>query len=68
MPKPTTLSQILRQRLIASGIPHKRIEREAGVSRDALRRLVNGELSMRLRNVDTLARYLGLELTDKKKR
>ena len=56
------LSEVLRDAIRACGLPLARIERKAGVSRARIRRFLRGGEGLRLRSVDKLAAYFGLEL------
>jgi plasmid maintenance system antidote protein VapI len=58
-----TMSEILRQAIINSGLPLLRIEQDTGVQRASISRFVRGERSLRLDLADKLAAYFGLELT-----
>lgn len=58
-----TMSDILRQAILDSGLPLLRIEEETGVQRASISRFVRGERSLRLDLADKLAAYFGLVLT-----
>ena len=58
-----TISDVLRAAIEKSGLTRYRIAKETGIPESNLRRLVQGEMSVRLENADRLAAYLGLRLT-----
>ena len=62
------ISDVLRQAIIDSGLPHLRIEQDPGVQRASIARFVRGTNSLRLDVADKLAVYFGLTLTPAKKR
>jgi len=57
-----TMTEVLRQAIVDSGLPLLRLSKESGVERASLRRFVNGERSLRLDMADKLAEYFQLEL------
>ena len=58
-----TLSDILRQAILDSGLPLLRIEEETGVQRASISRFVRGERSLRLDLADELTAHFELTLT-----
>ena len=56
-----TISDVLRQVIVDSGMAYIAIERETGVMRDSISRFVRGEQSLRLDMADRLAIYFGIE-------
>ncbi|MBY0458908.1 MAG: helix-turn-helix domain-containing protein [Gemmataceae bacterium] len=58
-----TMTDVLRQAILDSGIPLLRIANETGVQRASLSRFARGGSSLRLDLADKLAAYFGLELT-----
>lgn len=67
-PPPSSLSDVLRQAIIDSELPLKRLSREADVARASLIRFVRGERSLHLTAADKLAAYFGLSLVADKPR
>jgi transcriptional regulator with XRE-family HTH domain len=57
-----TMTEVLRQAVLASGLPLQQIAEAAGVERASLSRFVRGQRTLRLDMADRLAAYLGLEL------
>lgn len=57
------ITDVLRQTIIDSGLPHLRIEQDTGVQRASIRRFVRGLNSLRLDIADKLAAYFSLTLT-----
>jgi plasmid maintenance system antidote protein VapI len=57
-----TMTEVLRQAIIDSGLPLLTLSKESGVERASLRRFVNGERSLRLDMADKLAAYFELSL------
>ena len=71
MPKPSTMTDVLRQALndaIESGETFRSIERATGVIRQSLMPFARGEQSLQLSKADLLATYFGLELRPATKR
>jgi plasmid maintenance system antidote protein VapI len=69
--RPAPISDLLR-RTLAEAIGSKRtnykaLERETGVTRASIMRIVRGSRSLRLDVADRLAAHFGLELRAKKK-
>jgi plasmid maintenance system antidote protein VapI len=62
-----TLSDLLRNAIIESGMAHIAIERATGVKRGSIMRFLRGETSLRLDKADALAALFGLELRRKKR-
>jgi plasmid maintenance system antidote protein VapI len=65
--RPTPITDLLRQTIIASKMPYKALERETGVKRASIMRFVTRRQSLRLDMADKLAIYFGLELRAKRK-
>jgi plasmid maintenance system antidote protein VapI len=63
-----TISEVIRQAILDSGLPLQQIAERAGVERASLSRFVRGERSLRLDMADRLAAYFGLELKKSRKR
>jgi plasmid maintenance system antidote protein VapI len=63
----TAITDLLRETIIASGVPLLVLERETGVVRASIRRFVEGRQSLRLDMADKLAAYYGLELGSARK-
>lgn len=57
-----TMTEVLRQAIIDSGLPLLTLGKASGVDRASLRRFVNGERSLRLDMADKLAAYFALKL------
>ena len=64
-PKPT-ITKVLKNAIVESGISYKALSRESGVARASIQRFVDGRQSIRLDMADRLAAYFGLELRTKK--
>lgn len=62
---PMTITKTLKERLAASGLSHRAIERATGVLRQTTMRFMKGNGSIRLDQADKLAKLLKLELRDK---
>lgn len=60
------ISDLLRRTIAKSDVPLLALQRETGVTRDSIRRFVNGQQSLRLDMADALADYFDLELTRRK--
>jgi plasmid maintenance system antidote protein VapI len=58
----TTISDVLREAVVGSGLSLQRLSELTGVQRASLSRFVRGERTLRLDMADRLATYLGLEL------
>jgi hypothetical protein len=68
MARPTkTMSDVLREAVIVSGMAHVAIERATGVKRGSIMRFLRGETSLRLDKADALAALFGLELRPTRK-
>ena len=57
-----SMSAVIRQAVLDSGLPLLQIAERAGIERASLSRFVRGERTLRLDKADRLAKYLGLEL------
>jgi plasmid maintenance system antidote protein VapI len=57
-----TITKVLRQAVLNSGLPLQQIAERAGVERASLSRFVRGERTLRLDMADRLAAYFGLQL------
>jgi plasmid maintenance system antidote protein VapI len=66
--KPTsTLTAVLRDAIVESGISYKALSRDTGVARASIQRFVDGRQSIRLDMADRLAAFLGLELVARRR-
>jgi predicted transcriptional regulator len=65
--KQTTLSDQLRQAIRDSGVSRYRIAKETGLTQAALSKFVNGLMGLSLESIDSLGKYLDLEITTKRK-
>jgi plasmid maintenance system antidote protein VapI len=63
----STLTTVLRQAIVTSGLSFKRLEKETGVTRQSLMGFAKGQRTIYLDIADRLAAYFGLELKPKKK-
>lgn len=63
-PSPT-LTAVLRDAIVESGMAYKALSRETGVARASIQRFVDGRQSIRLDVADRLATYFGLELIER---
>ena len=63
-----TMTEMLRQAILDSGLPLLRLAEETGVERASLSRFVAGKRSLRLDMADKLAAYFGLTLTPTEKK
>lgn len=61
-PKNRTMTEVLRQAIVDSGLPLLTLSQKTGVERASIRRFVLGERSLRLDMADRLATYFELEL------
>jgi len=61
--KRSSISEALRNTVIGSRVPYRRIEQTTGVPRASISRFVAGKRSLRLDMADRIAAYFGLELT-----
>ncbi len=62
-----SLSELLRQRILESGLPYIELERRTGVIRQTLMRFVKGDtLGVRLATVEILMDYFGLRVVEAK--
>ena len=52
----------LRQELARAKVSRYRVSLDTGIAQAILSRFVNGKRGLSMENVDTLCRYLGLEL------
>ena len=57
------MTDMLRETIIASGIPMLALQKRTGVNRNSVASFVRGETSLRLDIADKLAAYFGLALT-----
>ena len=62
-----TMTNVLRQAIVESGVTHSDLERATGVQRASIMRFIRGTSSLRLDMADRLAAYFGLELRAKRK-
>jgi plasmid maintenance system antidote protein VapI len=60
-PKPT-ITEVLKNAIVESGISYKALSRETGVARASVQRFVDGRQSIRLDMADRLAQYFKLRL------
>ncbi len=68
-PKPTSnLTSALRNAVANTEANFYELERQTGVKRQSLMKFVRGEQSLRLDMADRLAKYFGLELTERKRK
>jgi plasmid maintenance system antidote protein VapI len=68
-PKPiSNLTSALLAAIISSEASYRELERQTGVKRQSLMKFVRGEQSLRLDMADRLAKYFGLELTERKRK
>jgi plasmid maintenance system antidote protein VapI len=63
----TSIVTVLRQAIVASGLPYLMLERETGVDRTSIQRFVDGRRSLRLDMADRLAAFFELELVGRRK-
>jgi plasmid maintenance system antidote protein VapI len=63
-----TITQALRDAINDSELSFAALERETGVVRQSLMKFARGERSLRLDMADRLAKYFGLELTERKRK
>jgi plasmid maintenance system antidote protein VapI len=63
----TSMTDVLRQAILDSGLPLLRIANETGIQRASLSRFARGKNSLRLDVADKLAAYFGLELAKAEK-
>ncbi|NOY28980.1 MAG: helix-turn-helix transcriptional regulator [Planctomycetes bacterium] len=61
-----TITDTLRRAINDSELSFKALERETGVVRQSLMKFARGERSLRLDMADKLAKFFGLEITDRK--
>ena len=69
--KPKSISNLtsaLRKAVANTEANYHELERQTGVKRQSLMKFVRGEQSLRLDMADRLAKYFGLELTERKKK
>jgi plasmid maintenance system antidote protein VapI len=60
--RPPTMTDVLRQAIVDSGMPYKALSRETGLTRASIQRFVDGRQSLRLDLADRLAAFFGLSL------
>jgi plasmid maintenance system antidote protein VapI len=60
-PKPT-ITEVLKNAIVDSGITYKALSRETGVARASIQRFIDGRQSIRLDMADRLATYFELAL------
>jgi plasmid maintenance system antidote protein VapI len=60
--QPQTLSETLRQAIVASKMPLLSLQQATGVQRASIKRFIRHERSIRLDKADKLAAYFGLAL------
>ena len=58
----STLTAVLRDAIVESGVSYKALSRDTGVARASIMRFVRGDQSIRLDVADRLAAFFGLEL------
>ena len=58
----STLSDVLRNAIVESGVSYKSLSRDTGVARASIQRFVDGRQSIRLDMADRLAEYFKLSL------
>jgi plasmid maintenance system antidote protein VapI len=58
-----TISDLLRQAIVESGLSHNALAQATGVTRASIIRFARGDQSLRLDKADLLADYFGLTLT-----
>jgi len=61
-----SITDVLRDAIVQSGISYKALSRETGVARASIQRFVDGRQSIRLDMADRLAAYFNLELRKRK--
>ena len=66
--KRTRFSDQIRQAIENCGKTRYRISKEVGISQPTLSRFMSGERGLTMKALDTLADYLGLNITTKRKR
>jgi plasmid maintenance system antidote protein VapI len=64
----SNLTSALLDAVISSEASFRELERQTGVKRQSLMKFVRGEQSLRLDMADRLAKYFGLELTERKRK
>jgi plasmid maintenance system antidote protein VapI len=65
--QPTSnLTSALQEAIANSEVSFYELERQAGVKRQSLMKFMRAEQSLRLDMADRLAKYFGLELTERK--
>lgn len=62
MPNKLPITDLLRQTILASGVPFIELERQTGVLRQSLMKFARGETTIHLDSADKLAEYFGLVL------
>jgi plasmid maintenance system antidote protein VapI len=62
----STLSDVLRNTIVESGVSYKSLSRDTGVARASIQRFVRGDQSIRLDMADRLAAYFNFELRKRK--
>ncbi len=68
MAKPSTISEQLRQAILASEKSRYRIWQETGVSQASLCKFISGTTGLTLANIDAIGQCLGLDLVAKVER
>ncbi len=58
----TTMTEVLREAVLATGLPLLQVAEAAGIERASLSRFMAGKRTLRLDMADRLAAYLDLEL------
>ena len=61
----SSLTDVLKNAVIESGISYKALSRETGVARASIQRFVDGRQSIRLDMADRLAAFFGLNLVER---
>ncbi len=62
MPNKLPITDLLRETILASGVPFIELERQTGVLRQSLMKFARGETTIHLDSADKLAEYFGLVL------
>ncbi|MBW7866501.1 MAG: helix-turn-helix transcriptional regulator [Candidatus Hydrogenedentes bacterium] len=60
-----TISDILKEAIVDSGLPHRQIGLRAGVNRISVMRFMRGDTSITLEQAERLAEFFGLSLMPK---
>ena len=65
--KPLTFTEQIRKLIDESGVSRYRIAKDCGIDQSAISRFMSGERGMNLSDLDKIAAYLGLEITQRRK-